>query len=296
MWQRWRRASDPWLVSGGYLMLLVVGAQMDSTQAWTVIAGLIAALALLAWQAALRRHRLIHDTPTSRIASAAQGMVELHGQGQALAGLPLLSPLNQLPCLWYRYKIERRDDQKWVQKEQGQSDASFLLDDGSGQCVVDPVGAEISTRRSDTWTEGDWRYTQWLLLAGEPLYVLGEFRSHSGADLALNTRQDVADLLNEWKADMPALRQRYDHDGDGQIDLQEWEAVRRDAEAATRQNHHALRRMPTSHHVGRPGHGLPYLISSLPPAQLGRRFRWWAYAHSAVFMAALVGLGTVWRA
>ena len=295
MWQRWRRGTDQWLASGGYLVLLMVGAQMDSTQAWTVVAGLMAALALLAWQAALRRHRLIHDTPTSRIASAAQGMVELHGRGQPLAGLPLLAPLNQLPCLWYRYKIEHRDDQKWEVKEQGQSDASFVLDDGSGPCVVDPVGAEVSTHRTDTWTEGDWRYTQSLLLANESIYVLGEFRSHSGADLALNTRQDVADLLNEWKADMPALTRRFDRDGDGQIDLQEWEAVRQEAERATRAQHAALRDMPMSHHIGQPGQGLPYLISSLPPAQLGRRYRWWAYAHSAVFMAALVGLGMGWR-
>lgn len=294
MWQRWRRATDQWLVSGGYLVLLMVGAQLESPQAWLVVASLIAVLALLAWQAALRRHRLIHDTPTSRIASAAQGMVELHGRGLPLSGLPLLAPLKQLPCLWYRYKIERRDDQKWVVKEQGQSDASFLLDDGSGQCVVDPVGAEITTRRTDTWTDGDWRYTQSLLLRDEVLYVLGEFRSHSGADLALDLRQDMAALINEWKADMASLRQRYDRDGDSQLDLQEWEAVRQDAEEQTRAQHRALQAMPQNHHVGQPGPGLPFLISSLPAEQLGRRFRWWAYAHSAVFVAALAGLGLVW--
>jgi len=291
MWQRWRSVSDQWLASGGYLVLLMVGAQIDSVQAWTVIAGLLAGLALLAWQAALRRHRLMHDTPTSRIASAAQGLVELHGRGKALDGLPLLAPLTHLPCLWYRYRIEQHEDQKWVTKEQGASDASFLLEDGSGECVVDPAGAEISTRRTDTWTEGDRRYTQSLLLAGEPLYVLGEFRSHSGADLALNTRLDLAERLNAWKADMPALRERYDRNGDGEIDVHEWQAVRQDAQQATEQDHLRLRAVPQSHHIGRPAKGPAFLISSLPPEQLGRRFRWWAYAHSAVFMAALVGLG-----
>lgn len=295
MWQRWRHASEQWLASGGYLVLLMVGAQMESGPAWTVIAGLVALLALLAWRAALRRTHAIHDTPTSKIASAAQGFVELHGRGQALDGLPLLAPLTNLPCLWYRYKIERRDNNKWVSEEQGTSSASFLLDDGTGQCVVDPQGAEVSTRRTDTWTEGDRRYTQSLLLAQEAIYVLGDFRSHSGADLALSTRQDLAELLNEWKADMPALLKRYDRNGDGQLDLQEWEQVRQDAQLAVEQEHQALRATPQSHHVERPAHGQPFLISSLPPEKLGWRFRWWAYAHSAVFLAALVGLGMAWR-
>lgn len=292
MWQRWRGASEQWLASGGYLVLLMVGAQFESVRAWSVIAGLLAALALLAWQAALRRHRAMHDTPTSKIASAAQGFVELHGRGKALEGSLLLTPLTHLPCLWYRYKIERRDNNKWSTLEQGTSNASFVLADGSGECVVNPEGAEITTQRTDTWTEDDRRYTQSLLLAGESIYVLGEFRSHSGADLALNTRQDLAELLNDWKADMPGLLKRYDRNGDGQIDLQEWEQVRQDAQKAVTEQQQALRASPQSHHIGRTGNGQPFLISSLPPEKLGRRFRWWAYAHSAVFLAALVGLGT----
>jgi len=295
MWQRWRGASEQWLASGGYLVLLFVGVQMESVPAWAVICGLVALLALLAWRAALRRHHAIHDTPTSKIASAAQGFVELHGRGKALEGLPLLAPLNNLPCLWYRYKIERRDDNKWVREEHGTSTASFLIDDGTGECVVDPEGAEVSTQRTDTWTEGDRRYTQSLLLAQEAIYVLGEFRSHSGADLALNTRQDLAELLNEWKADMPALLKKYDSNGDGQLDLQEWEQVRQDAQLAVHKDHQALRATPQSHHMGKPMNGQPFLISSLPPEKLGKKFRWWAYAHSAVFLAALVAAGLCWQ-
>lgn len=295
MWQRWRGASEQWLASGGYLVLLFVGVQMESVPAWAVICGLVALLALLAWRAALRRHHAIHDTPTSKIASAAQGFVELHGRGKALEGLPLLAPLNNLPCLWYRYKIERRDDNKWVREEHGTSTASFLIDDGTGECVVDPEGAEVSTQRTDTWTEGNRRYTQSLLLAQEAIYVLGEFRSHSGADLALNARQDLAELLNEWKADMPALLKKYDSNGDGQLDLQEWEQVRQDAQLAVHKDHQALRATPQSHHMGKPMNGQPFLISSLPPEKLGKKFRWWAYAHSAVFLAALVAAGLCWQ-
>ena len=75
---------------------------------------------------------------TSKVASAAQGYVELIGSGRPLAGAPLISPVSQLPCLWYRYKIERKtSDNKWVLEDKGESDASFILEDGTGECVVD---------------------------------------------------------------------------------------------------------------------------------------------------------------
>ena len=63
---------------------------------------------LLGWVRAIRHARLIADTPTSRIASAAQGYTELQGRGQPLDGTPLLSPVNALPVLWYRLVTERR--------------------------------------------------------------------------------------------------------------------------------------------------------------------------------------------
>ena len=63
---------------------------------------------LFAWLSVLRRHRLIVGTPTSRIASAAQGYVELLGNARR-EGAPILSKYLLLPCLWYRYKVERKN-------------------------------------------------------------------------------------------------------------------------------------------------------------------------------------------
>ncbi|MFT5889227.1 MAG: hypothetical protein ACI9BO_002053 [Zhongshania sp.] len=51
--------------------------------------------------------RIIEDAPMSKIRSAHQGYVELMGFTQLGTEEPLLSPLSQTPCLWYRYKIER---------------------------------------------------------------------------------------------------------------------------------------------------------------------------------------------
>ncbi|MCX8018595.1 MAG: hypothetical protein N2690_11955, partial [Rhodocyclaceae bacterium] len=72
---RLTRELAPALVSGGYLLLLFVGFQIDLVEAWRVIAALIALLALIAWVLALKRARAIADTPTAKIASAAQGYV-----------------------------------------------------------------------------------------------------------------------------------------------------------------------------------------------------------------------------
>ena len=54
----------------------------------------------------LARARLIEDTPTSRVRSAHQGYVELEGEAAAMQGEPILSPLTQTACCWFRYKIE----------------------------------------------------------------------------------------------------------------------------------------------------------------------------------------------
>lgn len=291
MWRRWQGQYHQWLVSGGYLLCLAVGVQLESVRGWWWALGVTALLALLAWQAALWRSRAVADMPTSNIASAAQGYVELHGRGLPLDGLPLLSPLNHLPCLWYRYKVEKRNGNDWVTESSGESDASFVIDDGSGQCAVDPLGAEVLPQRRETWQQGEHRYTQSLLLAGEMVYVLGHFQTHGGEALNLDIHQDVGHLLTEWKENMPALLKRFDRNGNGELDLEEWEEVRAEARREVELHHQALREMPASHAMSAPQDGRLFLISSLDPARIERRFRWWAVFHMLVFLGALVAAG-----
>jgi hypothetical protein len=291
---RLRRSYDQWLTSGGYLMALFIGAELESPLGWRIGAGFIAALALVAWLAVLRRARAVADTPTSQIASAAQGYVELLGGGRPLAGVPIIAPLTHLPCLWYRYKVERKSDDKWVTESSGESTDSFLLDDGSGRCVVDPEGAEVLPRSTDVWyPRPDYRHTQAVLLEGEPIYVLGSFHTWSGDSLDLNVREDVKDLLAEWKRDMPKLLERFDLDGNGELDLREWELARSQARREVLKNHRELRAAPDTHMVGRPADGRLFLISSLPPEKIRGRYLRWAFVHVAAFFAALAGLAYV---
>ncbi len=53
-----------------------------------------------------RENRLVADTPTSRVRSAAQGYVELIGKGRLPAGIDNRAPLSKKPCTWWRYQIE----------------------------------------------------------------------------------------------------------------------------------------------------------------------------------------------
>jgi hypothetical protein len=291
-----RREYGNLVTSGGQLILLIVGAQTESALGMFVCVALMGPLSLFAWTSAYRRSRAVTDTPTSRIASAAQGYVELVGAGKPLAGAPLMSPLSHLPCLWFRYTVERRDsDNKWVTEDKGESDASFLLDDGSGECVVDPEGAEMLVTRRDSWIQGDRRYTEWLLIEREKIYVIGQFATRGSVDLALDSAEDVKQLLAEWKNRPAELLQRFDLDKNGQLDLKEWELARAQAKREVAASHRELRASAELHVMNLPDDGRLYLISDLDPDSLASKYRGWSWFHIAIFFAALIALPILWR-
>jgi hypothetical protein len=274
-----------------------------------VIAGGVAAMR---W---LRIARLIEDTPTSRIRSAAQGYVELAGKGLALPGTQNLAPLTQRPCIWWRYRIAKKTEnnsgktrrQSWETVASGVSPVPFLLNDESGECIVKPEGAEIVTGESLTWYGDtpwpavvpgrtplfsggrDYRYFEERIYEHERLYALGEFTS-TRASSEQDRQAQYAALLNEWKQDQAALAERFDQDRDGRVSLAEWEAAR----AAARQTVDDRRAAEPAHQVrhvlSRPSDGQLFLLAALPPADLARRYRrraLWAFVGFLVGVYAL---------
>ncbi|TAH41841.1 MAG: hypothetical protein EYC67_16830 [Betaproteobacteria bacterium] len=252
---------------------------------------LLLAAGLYGWLRSLQHARLILDTPTARIASAAQGYGELRGRGQPLQGTPLLSPLDGLPVLWYRLLTERRErDGKWRHERVHESDASFLVVDDSGECAVDPDGAEMLVQRRDVVVQGELRHTQWSLLRHDPVYVLGEFHTLGSVTPEFDAAAQVRDLLAAWKRDRPALLARFDLDGDGQIDVREWELARAQARREVRQQRDAALSAAEVHLMRRPADGRLYLISDLDPALIARRYRWWSAFHVVVVLGAAAAL------
>lgn len=295
-----RREYIYFLTSGGQLFLLGVANHLQSRRGWQACLILIALISLFAWMSAYRRRRAITDTPTSKIVSAAQGYVELRGVAKALEGPPIRSPLNNFPCLWYRFKAQETEEYGLVEREHddhGESDASFILDDGSGQCLVDPEGAEFLVSREETWTVGRCRYTQWLLLEQDTVYAIGEFSTRSTVS-NIDSRQDINEqvkqLLNEWKKNPQELHKRFDLDGDGALSQEEWELARRQAKREIArdiaQQERDTRNQPELNLLRRPPDGRPYLISDSAPEKLALKYRLWSWLHLAIFFGALAFL------
>lgn len=140
-------------------------------------------------------------------------------------------------------------------------------------------------RRRDVFIRDDLRYTQWSLIEHDRLYLIGDFATLGSADVRTDTAAEVRELLAAWKADRPALLQRFDLDGDGEIDLREWELARAQARREVRQRQTEALAAPELHVMRRPSDRRLYLISDLDPERIGRQFRWIAAFHATVFSA-----------
>lgn len=282
-----RRQYAQLITSGGQLILLLAGFHFQSRTAWLWILGSMAVISLFAWFSALRRSRLIRSTPTSRIASAAQGYVELLGQARA-EGAPILGKCSLLPCLWYRYQVERKNHKnEWRTVDGGESSTPFRLEDGSGNCVIDPRGGEIIARHKDTWQAGDERYTEWKLLELDEVYVLGEFKTIGGSNNPITHDELVKQVLYEWKLDNANLLQRFDLNGNGLLDMDEWLLARQAAKREARKRLNEARAEGDTHFMLKPRDGRLFLISNVPPEKLARRYALWTWLHLLIFFGAL---------
>jgi hypothetical protein len=267
--------------------LLLVALDVDTPSAWVACLSLISGISFFAWASNLKRNRTIADTPTSRVASAAPGYVELYGSAINAAEYLAHGRMNRMPCVWYRYvTYQKNSKSEWLEIARGVSDSIFAMDDGSGQCMIDPDHAEVITTHSSTFYEGDYKTVEEQLFASDKIYALGEFTTIGGANTELSQKEDVTALLTEWKKDQPKLLERFDLNGDGQIDLKEWELARRAAVREVEKLHREIRIQPGVHVMRAPHNGQLYLLSNLSPQQLKTRYVWWGWFHLFTFITA----------
>jgi hypothetical protein len=274
------------ITSAGHLGLLFVGAHIGTKAGWLAVLMLIGALSLALWVLNYRRARAVGDTPTSRIASAPQGYVELAGLARPFPGDRLLCPVSQIHCVWYHYIIEEKRGDKWRTVREEVSSDSFLIDDGSGQAVVDPDFAEILATDKRRWQTPHQRFTEWLIIPGQKLYVIGAFSTEGGQSSQLDAAADLRALLDKWKADKAELKRRFDLDGNGEIDLKEWELAVRAARREVVRQHREIRNQPGIHVVRKPRDGRHFLISNLDPDALARRYSRWTVIQLAIALLA----------
>ncbi|MDB5888122.1 MAG: hypothetical protein JWM03_994 [Rhodocyclales bacterium] len=272
----------------GYAMHVHRGAG-----AWLAIL-LLTVVSLTAWLKSLRTLQIITATPVSRVNSAAQGYVALQGRGKALVGVPLLSPFNGLPVLWYRLHTQQRDGRgRWQSCSWDESDACLILEDESGQCVIDPQGAEVHTLQRETEVRDDMRYTQWCLTEHMPLLVLGNFKTLQGETLTQTERETVKEVLADWKQDKAELLRRFDLNGDREIDETEWSLARAEAVREARRQRVEADQMAATHLVQQTCDRRPFILSAVKPWRLKLPHRAWCVWHAAMFLVACIGVAAL---
>ncbi|MGE0387775.1 MAG: GIDE domain-containing protein [Gammaproteobacteria bacterium] len=270
---------------------------------------------LVGFVRSMRRLRAVQNTPASRLRSAAQGYVELHGRAEAMQDRAIVARLTGEPCVWFEFRIEERrrgnkNRTRWVTVERGRSEDQFGLRDDTGTCVVDPAGAEVIAAIQNTWYGAErwprsgpgqaqrwfqsrrFRYFERRLLAGEPLYVLGALLTAGGAP---DTSARATELLRDWKRDRGTLVRRFDRDGDGSVDAQEWESAREAAQAQAFADGIAAPAAAPIDTVRRPAEkDRPFLISAKSQEQLVRDYQRSTWIGAGVFVVA--GAASVWLA
>ena len=282
------------------------------------LAGLVAALI------GFRRARTILDVPTARVRSAPQGYVELQGTAHANRDALVCAPLTGRACLWYDYKVERkqRSGKKttWRTVRKGRCNESFLIRDGTGQCVIFPEGAAITPESTECWYgNSEWpdtqpqagvqsdkpggfsiavagfefgarryRYTEKRIHDGDPLYSIGWFKTVNPGD-EMTLIEETRAALGDLKQDRPSMLKRFDANSDGDINIEEWDAARKTVQReviAARSKRSATEE--AVHTMTKPSQRRqPYLLSTRPEAQLVRYYR----TMSALGGVLVVGFG-----
>lgn len=282
----------------GLLFLLVLGliwiwqqnfnARLQLWAGWiTVTYGCIAGFWI--WMRGLRLTRLIDDIPTSQIATAAQGYVELFGQAARFEDQQAKSLIHG-PVLWLRMEHAQRSDLRqvrafpfnlfFVPTEVEESKTPFAITDGTGTACILPHGAEIICARKETRYGENTRVIEEQILPGDALYVIGDFSTHT---LQPEFDQAAYELTRQWDND-PAQRRRFDANRDGRLDQKEWLAMHAAASARVIQDSLPAGAPEPKHLVFRPNDGRPFLISSVPPDALAGHYRLYMIAGLLLFL------------
>jgi len=197
----------------------------------------------------------------------------------------------------------------------GTSEELFALVGSTGRCVIDPEGAAVTCKTKKVWYEfsypsqrnsyksgsflgrlgGRYRYTEERMHPGESLYAIGMFMSVGGGAESFNTDAEVREVLALWKKNRTGLLKHFDANGDGELDVQEWEAVRKAAYERVRREQSKRSVEPPTHLMKKPQYdNRPYLLSVYPQYELIKRYKLKAGGCLAGFFVA--GSAAVWMA
>ena len=290
--QRDTPGSSAWFLYGGLgLALFITFTQFRWAGSIKWALPIFVVSSFLYWLSAYRRKRLIEDVPTSTIAAAAQGYVELAGTVAQTSGHALTARLTGAPCAWYQFIIYKMDNENdWVEHDRGFRGAAFMLRDKTGECLVDAGQAEIVCDRCQEWqdTAGNARvkYQEWSIRIGDPVHVIGYFTTGGEAAQAhLNLKAAFA--VSAEERDKAAYVERYDTNRDGKVDAQELATARERVRSETMQKH---TNQGGTHALGPSPDGRPFLVIGGGQDRAKTHYGLLAFAHLCVFFLSLGGV------
>ncbi len=188
-----------------------------------------------------KKYSLIKNIPTTPVAELFEGQAEVKGNVVELTD-QLTSPLSQKPCVAFKFIVEeertRRDKdgdtrRSWHTVVNDKESVVFGVDDGTGIAAVDLKKAELildmdSRMRSGTFNDApahvegllserygrstkSWvfnktmRYKEFVLEAGDPLYVLGNVKRPTPDDAPMFYKGDIPFIVTD-KGEKTLLR------------------------------------------------------------------------------------------
>ncbi len=272
------------------------------------------------WKKSFQHARVMEDMPRSKVRSAAQGFVELSGIQHPLGGTPLSAPLTGSACTWWDYKIEKRESTRsskgqestsWVTVEKDTSVGFFHLRDETGEILVNPMGADVTPSLQRVWNgdarrpngdslsrfgasqKGRYRYTERIMRPGELIYALGHFETWSNVPGTKERSKKRSEILAGWKKDADELVRRFDVDGDGRVDEDEWESAREAAQTLVEEQAAEAAMKPDVDILMKPEEDHPFILSTKSQDELAKVYRWKAVGGLVLFLAGLAAVGLI---
>jgi hypothetical protein len=94
--------------------------------------------------------------PTIDVSAASPGYFLIKGHAAALGGKPVVTPLTQSACVWYRILVQERvvrsdDKQDWITRREEASGLPFVIRHGDAELRVEPEGADVTPTDWSVW-------------------------------------------------------------------------------------------------------------------------------------------------
>ena len=256
------------------LLLLVLLINFSSTLNTIPLLNWLITLCTASFISALllfQRFRIIEDTPLTTLNSAAQGYSELEGTATLYEGETGRSPHKDFPVMvWYR--------RFFYVSAQG-----FLLDDETGKCTIDPRDAEVIT---------PFNFYNGLIYnaiyPNEKIYVLGQLFTLNKHRTEWEQKGLINSRLRKWKSNKFAFLDMFDRNRDGVIDHSELHNAKLSAERVISDELETKYQEPATHIISRPDDGRPFILSSIHPDNLVKRYKIAMIVHSLLSLFMII--------